>query len=436
MLQSIFSKITFGITMLFVCAVIPAFAQRGGGGGGFHGGGGGGFHGGGGGGGFRGGGGFHMSGGSRGGGFRSGTSSSPRMAGGYSRPMSGMSPRFGAGPSVRRSGSVSSFYGRSAGGGQRPAPSSLARSVADGQWHSFGSATAGRGPMAAASEARGSAAGTGWQTFGGARSSGGAHTTRSFSGQGHQIWENAPLARNAGPSSRTISNFRGNLNGFGAFRNTPRLGAPFMSRGGFGFRGRGGCWNCGFGWGFGLGWWPGWGFGWGLGWPWLGYWNWGPAWIDPIWGWPGYDNYGYSEGYSPDYPYDDNYSNSTPTEDYQGSEAGAPPIDQGYSPSSPGDGKIEMPVLLYMKDRSVYAASDYWLEDGKLHYVLSTGAEKMVDLDQVDVRRTIAENADLGTQVRLKPRPAHSEPSPETPPSAAPTTKPQSKIIPQPSMRS
>ncbi len=67
-----------------------------------------------------------------------------------------------------------------------------------------------------------------------------------------------------------------------------------------------------------------------------------------------------------------------------------------------------MPVLLYMKDRSVFAASDYWVEQGKLHYVLSTGAEKMVDLDQVDVKRTISGNADLGTQVNLKPR---AEPS-------------------------
>jgi len=40
--------------------------------------------------------------------------------------------------------------------------------------------------------------------------------------------------------------------------------------------------------------------------------------------------------------------------------------------------------------------------------VLSTGAEKMVELDQVDIRRTMVENADLGTQVTLKPRPANS----------------------------
>jgi hypothetical protein len=238
----------------------------------------------------------------------------------------------------------------------------------------------------------------------GTRSAAGTRTTRSFSGQGNQIWENTSLARRAGPS-RTISSSRGNLNGHGAFRNTQRLGAPFMSRREFGFREHERFRNCGFGWGFGLGWWPGWGFSWGLGWPWVGNWNWGPAWIDPIWGWPGYNNTGYSSGHAPDYSYDDNYSHSTRPENYQGSDVVATPVDEGYSASSPRDAMVEMPTLLYMKDGSVFAASDFWVEDGKLHYVLSTGAEKMVDLDQVDVKRTIAENVDLGTQVTFKPRP-------------------------------
>jgi hypothetical protein len=89
-----------------------------------------------------------------------------------------------------------------------------------------------------------------------------------------------------------------------------------------------------------------------------------------------------------------------------------------------------------MKDRSVFAASDYWVENGKLHYVLSTGAEKMVELDQVDIRRTMAENADLGTQVTLKPRPDNSEPSPEPPSPTAPTAKPQNNLRSQPTTRS
>ncbi|MCU1340626.1 MAG: hypothetical protein JWN92_49 [Candidatus Acidoferrum typicum] len=406
MSNSTFSKITSGIIILFVCTAVPVFGQRGGGGG-SHGGGGGGFHGGGDGGvhgGGGGGGGARMGGGgSPGGGSRSGAS--PNVGGGYSRPMSGVAPRSGA---VRSGGRVFSYYGRSAAGGQRPAASSMARSEVDGQWHTFGGVPSGHGPVASAWQTRGSP-GTSWQTFGGAGTAG-AHTTRSFSGQGNQIWENAPLVRKAGPS-RTISGFRGNLNGFGAFR-TPRLGAPFMSRRGFGFREPERCWNCGFGWGFGLGWWPGWGFswgrgwwpGWGFGWPSFGYWNWGPAWIDPIWGWPGYYYGGYAPGYAPDYSYDGNYSSSTPPENDQSNDVRAAPVDEGYPPSSP-EVKVEMPVFLYMKDGSVYAANDYWVEDGKLHYVLSTGAEKMVDLDQVDIKLTISENVDLGAVVIFKPRP-------------------------------
>jgi hypothetical protein len=335
MWHSRFSKITFGITILFVCSAVPAVAQRGGGGagsrgvaGGFHAGGGGGLHGGASGGGFHGGSGgsFRPGGGPRGGSFGSAVSSSPRISGGYSRPMSALSSRFWSAPSARSGGSSSSFYGRSAGGGQRWAPSSLARSSADGRWHSFASVGAGGGRPASAPQARNSAATT-WQTFGAARSAAGTHATRSFSGQGSQIWETTPMPGKAGPS-RTPSRVRGNLNGYGALRNASRLGAPFLSRRGFEFEQRRGCWNCGFG----LGWWPGWDFSWGLGWPWFGgYGIWGPAWMEPVWGWPGYDDRSYPPGYPPDDLYDDS-SCSGRDESNQDPSADAPPMDKGCSP--------------------------------------------------------------------------------------------------------
>jgi hypothetical protein len=366
-----------------------------------------------------------MSAGARGGGFRSGPSSPPRMGAGYSRSMPSVPPRSWAGSSMRPGGNVfRPSYGSSVAGGRRPAFSSPARPAPDGQWHTFGGTEAARRPVGPPSGAR-SSAGTGWQTFGGNRSAGGVNSTRSFSGQGRQIWQNAPMVRTAVPPSRTISNVRGSMNRFGPFRDNPGFGSGFGFRGGF----RRGCWHCGFGWGFGLGWWPGWGFGW----PGFG-WGWGPAWIDPIWGWPGYGYYGYPADYSNDYPYDDN-SYSTPPENVPSSDTGAPP-DVQMPTQSTDNGKIEMPILLYMKDRSVFAASDYWVEDGKLHYVLSTGAEKMVELDQVDIKRTMVENADLGTQVTLKPRPANSEPSLETPSPTAPTAKPQNNVNLQPATRS
>jgi len=239
-----FSKCTISIAILFVCAAIPAFAQRGGGspGGGFHGGGGSGFHGGGGGGSFQGGGGggfhgaggggfrgggggsfhgggggfhggggagggFHTGGGFQGGGVRSGSSSPPRMGGGFSRSMPSAPPRFWTGSSARPGGNVYRPNSGSGRGGQRPAFSAPAHAPADGQWHSFGGTTARRGFTGPPTGARNSA-GTGWRTFSGNRLPGEVRSTRSFLGQGHNIWENAPVARNVVPPSRALSNIR------------------------------------------------------------------------------------------------------------------------------------------------------------------------------------------------------------------------------------
>jgi hypothetical protein len=472
MYQPKFSKCTISLAILFACAAIPAFAQRGGGspgggshgggGGGFHGGGGGGFHGGGGGsfhgggGGFRSGsgagGGFHTGGGFQGGGFRSAPSSPPRMGGGYSRSMPSAPPRSWTGSMARPGGNVYRPNSGSGGGGQRPAFSPPAHATADGQWHSFGGTPAGRGFTGPPSGARNSAS-TGWQTFSGNRSAGEAHSVRSFSGQGHTVWENAPMARNVVPPSRALSNIRsaftnsfsGNSrlrstgtslssrpttgsafrnrpildsprwNGFGGFNNRHRRGFGDGFGGGFG----GGCWNCGFGWGFGFGGWPSWGFGW----PWLGYWNWGPSWIDPWWYWRDYSYYDYPAAYSTGYSNDDYSLYSAPAENYSNSEATSAPSENRSPTPSLSDADAVDPVLLYMKDGSVYSVSVYWVEGSKLHYILTTGAGNAVELNDVDVERTTVENAKNGVRVTLKPRPRNSEPSPETLSPTAPASK-------------
>jgi hypothetical protein len=453
MTPSQYKKFVFSAAILLACAAIPAFAQRGGGfhgggGGGFHGGGGGGFHGGG-----SGGGGFHTGGGSGGGGFHSVPSSPPRMGGGYSRSMPSVPPRSWAGSSAGPGGNSYRPRGGSVGEGQTQRYSSV-RPSADGQWHSFGGTVAGRESARPFSGAR-SAVSTGWQAFGASRSVDENRSTRSFSGQGRNIWENAPMARNVVPRSRALSNIRGSFtnslegnsrlrssgtsfsssrfatssafrnrtildssrgNGFGGFQNRHRPAFPFGFREGFGR----GCWNCGFGWSFGFGWWPGWGFGW----PWLNYWDsWGPSWIDPVWGWPGYGSFGYPLVYSHDYSYDDSYSYSAPPENDTDSDAGAPPVEQGATTSGSNE-EIVAPVLLYMKDGSVYSVSGYGIEDGRLHYILTNGAENTVNLDQVDIQRTVNENAKSGVRVTLKPRPGLSTPSP-----TAPATKPQNDVI-------
>lgn len=310
------SKLALGTFIIFACSAIPAFAQRGGG---SHGGGGGGFHGG-------GGGGFHGRGGSfgGGGGFRSGASAPPRMGGGASGRMPS-APRAAGGSNARPGGSGNRLYSSPANGNQQTANSfSAPRGVVNGRW------PWSRGAGVSPSEARGSAnSGRGWHIFGRNRSAtaGTAQVTRSFPGQGSNVWENAPMARNVVLRSQALSNIRGSFansvaRGSGLRSNaylppTSRLaaGSVFGNRrfssspvsnhflglrdgvmvgnslNGFRRGFSGGCWNCGFGFGFGYGWWPSWGFR--FGWPRLGFWNWGPYGYDPWWGWPGYGYSGY-----------------------------------------------------------------------------------------------------------------------------------------------
>jgi hypothetical protein len=457
MKNPMFFKFASTVSLLFAFSTIPAFAQRGGG---SHGGGGG-FHGGG------GGGGSFRSGG--GGSFRGGVSSAPRMGAGSSRPASSAPVRSGSGSYARPAGNEYRSSGSSVNGNQRVGNSATAsRGVADGQWHSFGSPGATRGAVASAPEARPStASGGGWQVFGGNRAAS-SGVTRSFSGQGNQVWENAPVARNAVPASRALSNIHGsfansNAANFGlrssaslsatsrvgtgsAFGNRLITGRPGsfglggsrfgngFNRSRFGFRG--GCWNCGFGLGFGL--WPGWGFGW----PGLGFWNWwDPFYWDSLsWGWPGYGYYGYPAGYpSGNYQYDDGSSYSPPPDSYSNTDSSsvsAAPVPQD-APQTNAAANGAVPVLLFLKDDSVYSVRDYWVTEGQLHYVLLNGREGVFDADQLDLQRTVDENAKSGVQFSLKPNPDFSTPAPgQAPPTNAPDPAPRINLNLQPQIQS
>ncbi|MFZ3332543.1 MAG: hypothetical protein WA197_18045 [Candidatus Acidiferrales bacterium] len=205
--------------------------------------------------------------------------------------------------------------------------------------------------------------------------------------------------------------------------------------GGYGWRGGwGGCWGCGFGWGWGWGWglgWGGWwGPGWGFGWGWPGY-----GYYNPYWGWPGYGygdpGYGVtysnpddsSSNLSPDYgsgSYSNNSggydsgvnlnSNSNPADN--SAEAIEP---QGSPDDNPDTGNVAAStptVLIYLKDGTTYAASDYWLADGQLHYIVNYGGESTLNMDDVDLQRTVDENARRGVNFSLKPRPNRMNPQP------------------------
>lgn len=232
---------------------------------------------------------------------------------------------------------------------------------------------------------------------------------------------------------------RGTFLGSRAFPFGPRA---FESRFGFfGFPRRGfGCFGCGFDWGFGLGF--GWGFGgwwgpwWGPGWTWGGWWD--PYWYDPWWAWPA-PPYGYSypppADYNVYYGDDRSPSSDAPSSD-QPSTANPPsadqnaPASQGTPNTNPLTGNVAEStptVLLYLKDGTMYAASDYWLVDNKLHYFVNYGGESTVDMDQVDLQRTVDENSKRGVRFSLKPKPNRSSPASSTdrtPPSAATSGNP------------
>jgi hypothetical protein len=227
--------------------------------------------------------------------------------------------------------------------------------------------------------------------------------------------------------------------GFAGADFRPGLGYGGFGRFGYGGRfvyGGFGCWGCGFGFGFGFGFgWGGWG-GWGLGFGWDPFWY-NPFWYNPYWygawGWPAYGYYAPypppdgSITYPPPYgPGDDNQQNSNGPGDYQNQNDVAPQtnIEPGYGSDSsaqswenpnPDTGNVAESaptVLLYMKDGSTVPATDYWVAGDKLHYRITYGGEEAIDMGQLDLQRTVDENAKRGVRFTLKPQPVPSTPAP------------------------
>jgi hypothetical protein len=468
-------------TILFACSAVPVFAQHGGGGhmggGGFHGGGGGGFHGGG------------------GGGVRSGGGGGPR-GGSYSPPAAGYTAPRAAAPSPLRSGG--GFVARPGNNYSRPGGNSVVGNprfgnsisappaVVDGRWHSFGGPTGGHGPSSAQSEAGPSGNASGFHVFSGNRQAGSTGSVRSFSGQGGEVWESSPVARNVVPKSQSLATLhnsvRGSFAASSGFRSNSALTASsrFASRSAFvgnqrfsgGLNARNsvqqlhsfprfgrGCWNCGFGfggWGNGWGW--GWGFGggWGFGWPWLGFWD--PFWFNPWWGVGpayGYGSYAYPNSTVYSYPDSGYYapsdnSNPPPQQENQDNQYnpdnsnGNWVTPNGPSPSSAqSSANLTVPVLIYMKNGAVYTVRDYWMAEDEFYYVLIDGDQHSVSLDQVDLARTNEENAKSGVKFIIKSEPSITVPAPDgnamppgaSRPSPAPAPTQQINTVPQPEAR-
>jgi hypothetical protein len=355
-----------------------AFAQHGGGGGGHFGGGG-----------HSGGGGGHAGGGHSGGSHGSGPGSGIHYGGSPSGAAVGPGTpptNFGRGDSsvISRGAPPSSFV-RTAGPGF--APGMAAGRVASVPQH----VTIGFPPASGADgfDMRGSSSvadgASGWRPIAPIRGG-----VLSFSGQGRDIWQDNPRGSevrsgNSNPflESRPIETQRPHPGPPGRFH--PRF---FGSGYGYGY-GFGGFYPWGFGLGFGFG-----------------------AVCDPAWdfgcdayGAPGYGYYGpYAPGLYLGSSGDASEAAPDSSQDY-GTYS-----EQNTAPSDSSEVSASQATVLYLNDGTSFAVTNYWVADYKLHYIVGGARENTIDLDEIDVQRTVDENAARGVNFTIRPAPDPAQP--------------------------
>jgi len=99
-------------------------------------------------------------------------------------------------------------------------------------------------------------------------------------------------------------------------------------------------------------------------------------------------------------------------------QAEAPPETNSYS-NTANVAESTPSVLLYLKDGTTLVAWDYWVAGGKLHYTVRYGGESELDINDIDLQRTVDENAKRGVPFKLKPQPMISTPPAQTENAAA-----------------
>ena len=65
-------------------------------------------------------------------------------------------------------------------------------------------------------------------------------------------------------------------------------------------------------------------------------------------------------------------------------------------------------TLLQLRDGSMYGLTDYWVEDGELHYTTTYGGQNSVPFTMIDFEKTFKLNADRGVPFLLQPN--HASP--------------------------
>jgi hypothetical protein len=84
--------------------------------------------------------------------------------------------------------------------------------------------------------------------------------------------------------------------------------------------------------------------------------------------------------------------------------------DQGQNFAAPDDtSKSQQPVtLLQLRDGTMYGLTDYWVEDGRLHYTTTYGGQDSIALDRIDLEKTVQLNSERGVAFVLRTRPGPS----------------------------
>ncbi len=71
-------------------------------------------------------------------------------------------------------------------------------------------------------------------------------------------------------------------------------------------------------------------------------------------------------------------------------------------------------AVLYLKNGSAYAVTNYWVAGGKVHYETSYGGGNSVELGDLDFQRSVDANAARGVDFTLRPAPAAQPKADET----------------------
>ena len=253
---------------------------------------------------------------------------------------------------------------------------------------------------------------------------------RRFVGEGHQIYsEPAGATGNSSTASAATTARRQFVGAAGLASATPgapphvfpphRRVPPIIVNPGFGT--------------FGFG-----GFGYGFGSPFFGspFYFGDPYFFgDPFFGF-GYGSVfdpcnGFGEGFQC-MPYNSNFYSEQPyTSTMIGGTETETQSQQIFSPYSPAppqpedntNGPSSDEYVLYLKDGAVYVVNDYWYQDGKLVYSTATGQDS-VDLDRIDMQKTLDVNAQRGLVFTLRPAQQQPEAQPDQSAPAQPDAMP------------